>query len=101
MLTFVLKPEGMLKKQHQQGRGDMMILDNGCNNIIDRDHHDLDLDENYNDSYEEVNENEEYDDKTEEEMKMVYKIQFQTPNVGGSSNGGGNTTSASFMAMVQ
>lgn len=69
----------MLNKGHQQ-------IDNYCNNI----HSDEDED------YEEVDENDDqYDDKTEEGIKMVYKIQFQR------QNGGTGTTNSSFVAMVQ
>lgn len=93
LINFVLKPEDMLKKQHQQSLGDMIDNCGDCSNSDDLDQ------ENDEDCDEEVDENEEYNDKTEEEMKMVYKIQFQRQNVG-SSNGGG-TAPSSFVAMVQ
>lgn len=70
----------MLNKGQQQSREDTIV--SYCNNDDDLDYED---------------EVEEYEDKTEEEMKMAYKIQFQRQDVGSSSGGG----ASSFVAMVQ
>ncbi|KAG8374493.1 hypothetical protein BUALT_Bualt10G0000600 [Buddleja alternifolia] len=91
------QPEDMLKKQQHLEQSHGSVTEECSNNFGFSNSDGLHQEINDEDDYVEVDETEEYDDKTEEEMKMAYKIQFQRHENVGSSSGSGT----SFMAMVK